>query len=173
MASVWPGQILVTTHTPISSSNTHTHTHHRDSVLKITTVPGPRLLPPTWWIHRPTTTRRAAAARQGGPAIHRAEHGDPQHAGAGHPHGALAQVANRRVRAGVCAGEGGGRGCPTGSAPPGEEDGKAHRGLTPRVGGPHPPEGMEAGEGVERTEAKQGVEPCERDDPITYQILTK
>ncbi len=27
--------------------------------------------------------------------------------------------------------------------------------------------------GVERTEAKQGVEPGERDDPITYPILTK
>jgi hypothetical protein len=29
------------------------------------------------------------------------------------------------------------------------------------------------GGGIERTEAKQGVEPGDRDDPITYQVLTK
>ncbi len=31
----------------------------------------------------------------------------------------------------------------------------------------------EAGLGFERTEVKQGVEPDARDDPITYQKLTK
>ncbi len=34
-------------------------------------------------------------------------------------------------------------------------------------------EGTDSGEGVERTEAKQGVEPGDRDDPVTYKIITK